>query len=144
MNRKKSCLALLAIAWLGGPATAAVPVPQGAFDEGAFHAGEARVEARLLLHPDAADPVRQRVGILFELDPGWHLYWRNPGASGLAPELEWQVEGDARVGAIEWPAPAPFLELEGEITTYGYADRVLLATDLSWDGAAPEHAKVRG
>ena len=28
------------------------------------------------------------LGLRFKLTPGWHIYWKNPGDSGLPPELE--------------------------------------------------------
>src|ERR1035441_8855156 len=29
------------------------------------------------------------VGIYFKLEPGWHIYWKNPGDAGEAPNLHW-------------------------------------------------------
>ena len=29
------------------------------------------------------------VGIKFDIEPGWHIYWKNPGDSGLPAEVEW-------------------------------------------------------
>ena len=75
-------------------AEASVPVPEGAHAMGAFDDDEPRVEARLLVHPDDPDSDRSvRIGVLFDLDPGWHLYWRNPGETGLPTLLRWQVDG---------------------------------------------------
>ena len=103
-------------------------VPEGARAEGAFDRGEPRVVARLIVHPDDTTARGSlRLGVLFELDPGWHLYWRDPGESGLATELRWDVAG-AVVEPVAWPAPSAFTESEGLFTTYGYEGRVLLAT----------------
>jgi thiol:disulfide interchange protein/DsbC/DsbD-like thiol-disulfide interchange protein len=103
-------------------------LPAGARAEGAFDRGEPRVVARLLVHPDdAAGSQAPRLGVHFELDPGWHLYWRDPGESGLATQLRWDVPG-ASVEPVAWPAPSAFTESEGLFTTYGYAGQVLLAT----------------
>jgi thiol:disulfide interchange protein DsbD len=71
---------------------------------------------------------RVLVGVLFEMDPGWHIYWRNSGESGLPTELAWSSD-QAEVGPILWPAPKVFRESDGFLTTYGYADRVLLASE---------------
>ena len=30
------------------------------------------------------------IGIKFEIEPGWHIYWKNPGDSGLPAEIEWK------------------------------------------------------
>jgi len=123
------------LAALVGPvaALAAAPVPDGASDAGALDEGRPRVRAHLLLHPDdAPDGPVLRAGVLFEPDPGWHLYWRNPGDSGLPTELSWDVERGA-AGPVAWPAPAAFVEgEEDELTTYGYGGEVLLASHLDF------------
>jgi thiol:disulfide interchange protein DsbD len=85
------------------------------------------VRAELLIDVAAAAvEVPFRVGVLFELDRGWHLYWRNPGDAGLPTELRWEIEA-ADLGPIAWPAPTVFREGDGALTTYGYAGSVLLA-----------------
>jgi thiol:disulfide interchange protein DsbD len=114
----------------GNSAVASVPVPEAARAVGAFDDGDPRVEARLLVHPDDLHSSRSvRIGVLFDLDPGWHLYWRNPGETGLPTVLRWQVDG-GEVGATAWPAPSVFAESEGLFTSYGYADQVLLGTEV--------------
>ncbi len=70
-----------------------------------------------------------RIGVLFELAPGWHLYWRNPGETGVATALEFDVPGHA-VGALAWPAPETFREADDLFTTWGYSGRVLLGAPL--------------
>lgn len=104
-------------------------VPPGAQARTIFDGEADRVEARLL---SDVEQVRAgetfRVGVLFDLDPGWHMYWRSPGDSGLPTELHWKSDG-ATVGEIQWATPAVFAESEGTITTYGYGDRVLLVAD---------------
>ena len=107
--------------------------------------GEPRVEARLLALPDDTGARGDfRIGVLFDLDPGWHLYWRDPGESGLATRLDWSVPG-AGLEPIAWPAPSAFRESEGLFTTYGYEGRVLLATRAIFGIGAPRErvAKVR-
>ncbi len=73
-----------------------------------------------------------RVGVLFDLEPGWHLYWRNPGDTGLAPDLEFTFEGNpaAKPGALRWPAPVRFDGLGTGLASYGYANQVLLAAPV--------------
>jgi len=134
-------LGCLAAGVLGvGPALAdgdeAPWVPASAYDEAGIHDGEPRLRARLLVDAGRPTPERARVGVLFDLDPGWHLYWRNSGDTGLPTELDIRAEG-ATPGEIRWPAPRAFSEADGAFVTYGYADRVLLMTDLALD---PDHA----
>ncbi|MBW2417354.1 MAG: thioredoxin family protein [Deltaproteobacteria bacterium] len=110
-----------------------IPVPVGAFAAAAESGGVARLEARLLVAPapsGAAAEEGLRVGVLFDLDPGWHLYWRNPGETGLPTSLKLTVDG-SELGPVQWPAPTAFSESEGLFTTYGYEGEVLLATRVA-------------
>ena len=126
--------------WVSGFAGAAPP--EGAHAVGAHEGDDPRIEARLLVHPDRPGDGSRRLGVLFELDAGWHLYWRNPGQTGLPTELAWEVDG-ARVGPVAWPAPKSFREAEGLFTTYGYSERVLLAVDAVPEGAAEALRRTR-
>jgi thiol:disulfide interchange protein DsbD len=116
----------------GAALTPAPAVPEGAWGEGGFDGVEERVEGRLLveLPQSEYDPIR--VGVLFDLDPGWHLYWRNPGDTGLPTQLSWAVDGGS-VGETLWPAPTAYRESDGLFTTYGYEGRVLLSSDAVLD-----------
>jgi thiol:disulfide interchange protein DsbD len=102
--------------------------PAGAFDADAYDAGVPRVRARLLVDAPAGNGDVWRAGVLFELAPGWHLYWRHPGETGLPTRLELSVE-DGEVGPLAWPAPAAFLE--DDFLANGYAEAVLLAAPVA-------------
>src|SRR5437762_4954849 len=45
------------------------------------------------------------LGLLFHLEKGWHVYWRNPGDSGSPPQVAWMLPAGFRAGAMEWPYP---------------------------------------
>jgi thiol:disulfide interchange protein DsbD len=107
----------------------AAETPPGARGEGGMDSGEARVAAELLVDAAAVAPGEQvRVGVLFTVDPGWHIYWRNAGDSGKPTELTWRAPG-AEIGPTQWPAPQVYREGDGFLTTYGYAGDVLLTSD---------------
>lgn len=72
---------------------------------------------------------RIRVGVRFRMDPHWHLYWKNPGDSGLAPSVQWKLPEGVTASAIAWPAPRriptpPFM-------TFGYEFQVVLSSEIS-------------
>ena len=68
------------------------------------------------------------LGLRFQLEKGWHIYWVNPGDSGEPPRVEWQLPAGLTAGAMEWPAPR---RLEsGSIVDYGYEGVVLLIVPL--------------
>ncbi len=101
-------------------------VPASARGEAVLENDEPQLRATLLvsLHPTP------RMGVLFELEEGWHLYWRNPGETGVAPELAFSADGYAS-GSLAWPAPEIFREADDSFTTYGYSGSVLLSTRLT-------------
>ena len=79
-----------------------------------------------------------RVGVRFEIAPGWHIYGRDPGEVGLPTRLAWKVDG-ASVGEIAWPEPIEFTDPSVGITSHGYTGSVLLASPVevsAWSGGA--------
>lgn len=44
------------------------------------------------------------VGLRFQPDSHWHVYWKNPGDSGAAPKFQ-ITSTNAQVGPILWPYP---------------------------------------
>lgn len=51
-------------------------------------------------------------------DPHWHVYWRNPGDSGVPTRIAWSAPKGWRVEPLEFPTPSRFAP--GGITAYGY------------------------
>ncbi|MFP4379406.1 MAG: protein-disulfide reductase DsbD domain-containing protein [Candidatus Sumerlaeia bacterium] len=91
---------------------------------------EDRVQVRLLtkgLLPDKDNVLR--VGLHFEMAEDWHIYWKNPGDSGLPTRVDWTLPEGYSAGPILWPTPHSF-EQPGEIQGYGYSDEVLLIVDI--------------
>jgi thiol:disulfide interchange protein DsbD len=63
------------------------------------------------------------------MEPGWHTYWKNPGAAGMATEIKWQLPPGISAGEIQWPLPKKLPP--AEVTTYGYEDEVMLVVPLT-------------
>ena len=53
-----------------------------------------------------------------ELKPGWHTYWRYPGASGLEPEFDFAESRGVEAGAPLFPAPYFFDDGVGGFNGY--------------------------
>jgi DsbC/DsbD-like thiol-disulfide interchange protein len=68
------------------------------------------------------------LGVLFQLDPGWHIYWQNPGDSGEPPIIEWRLPVGFRAGAIRWPWPIRLGT--NSVRDYGYEGEVLLMASI--------------
>jgi len=82
------------------------------------------------------------LGLRFQLEKGWHIYWVNPGDSGEPPRVEWQLPAGLTAGAIEWPTPRRF-ETSSTIVDYGYEDAVLLIVPLQADTSLAVQQPVR-
>jgi len=68
------------------------------------------------------------IGILIELEKDWHIYWRNPGDSGMPTSVEFDLPEGITVSEIQWAVPEVF-EFD-ELASYGYEKQVLLLTEL--------------
>lgn len=64
------------------------------------------------------------LGLHFELEKGWHIYWQNPGDSGAPPRISWQLPAGLAPGAVEWPVPRRLGA--SSIVDFGYDDAVTL------------------
>jgi DsbC/DsbD-like thiol-disulfide interchange protein len=72
------------------------------------------------------------LGLRFQLEKGWHIYWVNPGDSGEPPRVTWQLPSGLSPGLIEWPAPRRLGTTS--IVDFGYEDAVTLIV--------PVHAEI--
>jgi thiol:disulfide interchange protein len=78
------------------------------------------VKARLVSEVGSVGP-GQSIWVALELNirDGWHTYWRNPGDSGQATSLTWNLPTGFTAGDILWTTPHRF-ELP-PLVNYGYA-----------------------
>ena len=87
-------------------------------------------QAKLILSADTARPGDTIwAGVDMKMEPGWHTYWKNPGAAGLATKIEWQLPPGVATGEIQWPLPEKLPPIE--VTTYGYSNEVVLLVPLT-------------
>lgn len=95
---------------------------------GLVRAGE--LQAALLAEKTAVMPGESiMLGLRLLHDPHWHTYWRNPGDSGLATSLQWQMPAGWRAGDIQWPTPRRLPV--GPLANFGYEGDVLLSVPVS-------------
>jgi thiol:disulfide interchange protein/DsbC/DsbD-like thiol-disulfide interchange protein len=100
--------------------------PASAMSTGAPDEGNPRVETELRVDVSQVKPGDAfRVAVHFRMDPGWHIYWKNPGDSGLSTEVSWDTPG-VTVGELRWPFPSTFRTPDGFIVSYGYGEEVIL------------------
>lgn len=68
------------------------------------------------------------VGVHYILDPGWHLYWINPGDSGQPPSFDWKLPSGFVAGDTKWPRPERLSS--SQLVDYGYKDDVLFIVSV--------------
>jgi len=116
------CLASAAAVGAADPAGAQALAPGARTG----HGPHVRIE---LMADRAAPGPGMRLGLKFDLDPGWHIYWLNPGDSGGPPEARWTLPPGMMATGIEWPAPER-IDVGGLIN-YGYHGSVVLPVPVS-------------
>src|SRR5271157_383172 len=79
-------------------------------------------------------------GVSLRMDPGWHVYWKNPGDSGLPTKVSWEMPAGFTAGALQWPVPERF-ETQG-LVTYGYSGKVLLLAVITPPPSLPASQAV--
>lgn len=58
------------------------------------------------------------VAVRLQHEPHWHTYWKNPGDSGMATKIKWDISPVFQVGPIHWPVPQR-IEVP-PLTSFGY------------------------
>ena len=64
------------------------------------------------------------VGVEIELAKDWKTYWRNPGSSGVPPNLSWASSTNVATAETLYPAPKRLADRDGD--TIGYKGTVIL------------------
>jgi thiol:disulfide interchange protein len=95
------------------------------------------VKARLVSEVNAIGPGQVFwVALELEIRDGWHTYWRNPGDSGQATSLAWQLPPGFTAGDIVWTTPHRF-EI-APLVNYGYAKHAVHLVQIT----APKDLKA--
>src|ERR1700722_10711454 len=88
------------------------------------------VKAHLVSEVSAIAPGQSFwVALEFTIRDGWHTYWRNPGDSGQATTLKWQLPPGFTAGDIVWTTPHRF-EIP-PLVNYGYAKHAVHLVNIT-------------
>ncbi|MEC8817580.1 MAG: protein-disulfide reductase DsbD domain-containing protein, partial [Planctomycetota bacterium] len=125
MRSLPSILFPMVLATLPGTAGPAPGDPPGTLPS----SGDDLVEVRVLCDTTNLLPGQSfTIGIEYSIEPGWHIYWRNPGANGLPPEIGITAPEGFEVGDVLYPRPRVFGA--GEDASYGYDGEVVLLVPI--------------
>ncbi len=112
---------------------------------GLIPAQAANTEATLILSAQTARPGDTiMAAVRLNMASGWHTYWKNSGASGIATSIKWTLPPGITAGEIRWPVPEKYVPqkvdedgkaipgaLDYEQTTYVYHDEAALLVPLT-------------
>ena len=127
MAMRKSILGLLALLLLS---PAAFPISGNSI-------ASDNVKARLVSERSSLGPGQTAwVALELTIREGWHTYWRNPGDSGEATRLTWQLPPGFTAGDIVWATPHRF-EV-APLVNYGYAKHAVHLVQIT----APQDLKA--
>jgi len=86
---------------------------------------DAHVEGELVSEVKSIQPGKEFwIALRLKMDKNWHTYWKNPGDSGLATTVKWELPSGWKAQPLKWPYPQKFKE--AHLVTYGYEGEVFL------------------
>jgi thiol:disulfide interchange protein len=92
--------------------------------------GKELVKATLIADVSSIQPgQRFRLGVLYRIEPGWHIYWKYSGDSGIPTKIEWQLPQGFTIQDLQWPLPLREKE-PGDLEVFAYSSEVLLFADV--------------
>ena len=109
------------------------PVVARAAESNRFVSHEGTVS--IVSKSDSVSGSMLRLGLLFRLSKGWHIYWKNAGDAGSPPQLALTQPAHVTTSAFDWPAPDWFVI--NRLGDYVLSGTVLLPFMASLPQAAP-------
>ncbi|MEZ6243558.1 MAG: protein-disulfide reductase DsbD family protein [Phycisphaerales bacterium] len=101
-----------------------------------FAAEESEPHTRMSLvadHASVAPGQTFALGVSFEIDEGWHMYWNGKNDTGFPPRFEITGPPGFEIGKGEWPAPHRMVSA-GDILDHVYEGRLTIVVPVK----APE------
>jgi len=81
------------------------------------------------------------LGVTFTVAPGWHIYWENPGDTGIPTTIDFTAPEGFSVGPVHYPGPEMFT-MPGDLSNYGYDGEVALLAELQAPAALPTDGEI--
>jgi thiol:disulfide interchange protein len=92
--------------------------------------GRQLVKAQLIADTQHIEPGQKfRLGVLYNIVPDWHIYWKYAGDAGMPPQIDWQLPPGFQAGPLQWPLPSREQE-PGGLEVFDYNNEVLLFTEV--------------
>ncbi len=92
---------------------------------------EELVTAQMMSDVSAIAPGKAfHVGVKLKIAPGWHVYWVNPGDTGIATKINFNLPEGFTAGAVQYPIPER-VDVTGGMVSYAYSDEVMLMATIT-------------
>ncbi|MBV8376977.1 MAG: thioredoxin family protein [Verrucomicrobia bacterium] len=102
-----------------------------------LYSGKELVKAALLSDASSIAPGQKfRVGVLYRIEPGWHIYWKYSGDAGMPTKIQWQLPPGFKAGELQWPLPMREKE-PGDLEVFDYTSEVLLFAEIEAPATLP-------
>lgn len=69
------------------------------------------------------------IGVAFEIEPGWHIYAKEPGEGGAPTIVSFTLPTGFEISDLVWPEPVEFTQ-SGDIKVKGYEGKVLIKANV--------------
>ncbi|HLL91046.1 MAG TPA: protein-disulfide reductase DsbD domain-containing protein [Tepidisphaeraceae bacterium] len=90
-----------------------------------------QAQPQLLADVAAVQPGKPfTLAVRLAIDPGWHLYWIEPGNGGLPTRVKFTLPDGFTVGETRFPVPVRFRQ-PGDLVGYGYEREFALLADVT-------------
>ena len=76
-----------------------------------------------------------RFAVRQQIEPGWHVFWVNPGDAGLALELQWRLPEGFEAGAPYHPVPE-YIPV-GPLASFAHEGEPVFLVDVADAGRRP-------
>jgi len=91
---------------------------------------ERYAEAELISEVNSINPGEPFwTALKFEMKPGWHIYWRNPGDAGYPVSISWDLPEGFTASEIHWPYP--IIYYMGGLVNYCYEEEAYLLIQIT-------------
>lgn len=93
----------------------------------AASSGSSQVDTRVIADTTAIEVGKPfRLGVHFDIQPEWHIYWRYAGEVGIPTRIEWSLPPGFKIGELQWPNPRAIDDPATGLNSYGWDDELVL------------------
>jgi DsbC/DsbD-like thiol-disulfide interchange protein len=130
--------------WISGSSAETEPIafPQEEKSAKSAPDGNRLVKVALAADRDSVHPGEKfTLAAKLTIEPGWHIYWQNPGDAGVPTRVDVKAPAGFKVGELQYPVPERE-ESAGDILSYVYKREVALLVDVEAPPDLAPGAKV--